>query len=121
MKKREMNVGNIFGFDSQLRNKVPFHYNKLDDCWGSKLDNLEILKDEIRFSFFDNGDQYRVVLKPQNDSGDYKGRILANGDEAGNAYFTVYENPKSTLLWGQWIEENYSWYTLIEIIWKPIK
>ena len=113
-------VKNIFGFNDKIYQLLPFLNQKLEECWGSKIDFFEHKKENdketIKFTFANNGDKYAVVLKAQNDKGDFKGDIICDNEKVGFCFFTLYKNPTRTLLWGDWNENGFQWYTLIELI-----
>lgn len=113
-------VKKILGLSDRIEQAVPFFNQKLDECWGSSLDyyntKKEGDKESIAFGFNNNGEKYKVILRNQNNNGDFKGDIFCNEEKAGTCFFTVYKNPTRTLLWGEWKEEGFRWVTLIELI-----
>ncbi len=114
------NVKNIFGFDSQIHNMLPFPNSNLKECWGAKLDTFNIKtidgKEKIAFTFISNGDEYQVILTSTNDKGDYKGPIYQEEENVGTCFLSKYENPTRTLYWGTWTENGFNWLLLIELI-----
>ena len=120
MTKRQFNIANIYGFDSLLHSMIPFHNNSIKECWGSKLENYEASKEEIKFTFLNNGDKYGVILKSQNERGDFKGRIIRDGEHVGFGYYRVFESYDRTILWGDWNENEFPWVSLIEVFWNVV-
>jgi hypothetical protein len=118
MDKIQLNNANIFGFDSKIHNLLPFHSNTIKECWGSKLEKYVSLKDEIIFCFLNNGDKYEVILKSENNKGDYKGRVICDGEALGFCHYRLFESSNRSMLWGDWNENGSNWVSLIEVFWK---
>lgn len=120
MKTMKYTVKNIFGFDNIMHSLIPFNCNDLKECWGARIDNFIFVKENgielIKFNFSLNGDLYGIILKPQNDKGDYKGKIICSGEDVGSCFYAIYKNPTRTLLWGDWTQNDFTWPSLIELI-----
>ena len=106
--------GNIYGFRPSIDTFQGLR-GKLEDVWSSTIQECYYLKSErilIRFAW--DRIQYAIDLKIINEP-NYQGRIIADGEHVGSAYYSLYENNKGYLLRGTWDEDEYKYDSLIEV------
>ena len=114
LSKAKPMTGNIYGFRPSIDTFQGLR-GKLDDIWSSTLQEFYILKKErIIFKFVWDRIQYATDLKRINET-NFQGRIISDGEIAGSAYYTLYENKKGYLLRGTWDEDDYKYDSIIEI------
>jgi len=107
-------TGNIYGFFPSI-NMFQGSKGKLDEVWSAVVREFKILQNnEIVFRFDWDGYFYTVSLKQIN-STNYQGRAICDGEESGKVYYTLYSNEKGYALIGTWVEEGFTYDSLIEI------